>query len=158
MTGRRWSTAFLSICRAMSGLPAMGHGSPGAEIHQRRQIPDGDWPSIESPNEQQGHDDSGRPAGIDIDKKTNELYIADGYGDRRVIVFDAATGEFKRLWGAYGNPPVDGPAVPYNPSAPPSQQFGAEVHCVHVSSDGFAYVCDRLNDRIQMFNRGRASS
>lgn len=95
----------------------------------------------------------GRPAGIDIDKKTNELYIADGYGDRRVIVFDAATGEFKRLWGAYGNPPVDGPAVPYNPSAPPSQQFGAEVHCVHVSSDGFAYVCDRLNDRIQMFNR-----
>lgn len=95
----------------------------------------------------------GSPAGIDVDAKTHEVFIADGYGNRRVIVFDANTGKFKRLWGAYGHPPEDSGRHPYDPSAPPDQQFGNEVHCAHVSNDGLVYVCDRLNDRIQVFTR-----
>ena len=44
----------------------------------------------------------GRPAEIWIDKAANEVYVADGYGNHRVIVFDAKTGAYKRHWGAYG--------------------------------------------------------
>src|SRR5712691_1562264 len=43
----------------------------------------------------------GLPAKLFIDAKTNELYVADGYGNKRVIVFDADTGKYKRHWGAY---------------------------------------------------------
>ncbi len=61
----------------------------------------------------------GKPAGMDLDEKAHELYIADGYFNRRVIVFDSETGAFKRMWGAYGNPPSDedygGPYVPGSP-------------------------------------------
>ena len=46
-----------------------------------------------------------------MNPKTNEAFVADGYGNRRVIVFDADTGAFKRMWGAFGNPPdTDAPA------------------------------------------------
>ena len=80
----------------------------------------------------------------------NEVYVSDGYGNRRVIVLDAETGAYKRHWGAYGQSPDDSPKPPYNPSAPPSDQFST-VHCVIVSDDGLVYVCDRVNDRIQVF-------
>lgn len=82
----------------------------------------------------------------------NEVYIADGYGNHRVIVFDADTGKFKRQWGAYGKPPTDNDIGAYDPSAPPAQQFRI-AHCVRVSKDGFVYVCDRLNNRIQVFKK-----
>ena len=95
----------------------------------------------------------GRPAGIEVDEKAHEVYIADGYLNRRVIVFDSETGAFKRMWGAYGNPPSNANLTPYNPSEPPSQLFRNPVHCVHVSRDGFVYVCDRVNNRIQMFSK-----
>ena len=49
----------------------------------------------------------GRAAKIFVDAKVNEAYIADGYGNKRVAVLDADTGEFKRYWGAYGNKPDD---------------------------------------------------
>ena len=68
----------------------------------------------------------GQPAEIDAAPETNEVYIADGYGNRRVAVFDADTGEYKRHWGAYGNRPTDEPYT-YDPDAPPSQQFGRHV-------------------------------
>ena len=95
----------------------------------------------------------GRPAGIDIDPEAHEVYIADGYMNKRVIVFDSETGAFKRLWGAYGNKPNDADPGPYNPSAPPDQQFRNPVHCVHLSRDGLVYVCDRVNDRMQVFSK-----
>ena len=95
----------------------------------------------------------GRPAGIEVDEKAHELYIADGYGNRRVIVFDSETGKFKRMWGAYGNMPDDADPGPYDPSAPPEKQFRTPLHCVHLSSDGLVYVCDRVNDRIQVFTK-----
>jgi DNA-binding beta-propeller fold protein YncE len=95
----------------------------------------------------------GRPAGIDIDPDAHEIYIADGYMNKRVIVFDSETGAFKRLWGAYGNKPNDADPGQYNPSAPPDQQFRNPVHCVHISRDGLVYVCDRVNDRMQVFTK-----
>jgi DNA-binding beta-propeller fold protein YncE len=93
----------------------------------------------------------GKPAEITFVKETNELYVADGYGNRRVIVFDATTGAYKRHWGAYGKPPNDDKQGPYDPKAPVAQQFGNPVHCVKVTNDGFVYVCDRTNNRIQVF-------
>jgi len=91
------------------------------------------------------------PAKLFIDKKTDELYVADGYGNHRVIVFDANTGKYKRHWGAYGNKPDDTNLGPYVPSAPVAQQFRNPVHCAELSNDGLLYVCDRVNDRIQVF-------
>jgi DNA-binding beta-propeller fold protein YncE len=93
----------------------------------------------------------GRVAKIFVDPGANEAYIADGYGNRRVVVIDADTGKFKRYWGAYGNKPDDTRLPPYDPSAPPAQQFRTPVHCAELSRDGLLYVCDRPNDRIQVF-------
>jgi DNA-binding beta-propeller fold protein YncE len=93
----------------------------------------------------------GRVAKIYVDPKTNEAYIADGYGNKRVAVIDAETGVFKRYWGAYGHKPDDTNLGPYDPSAPPAQQFRNPVHCADLSIDGMVYVCDRPNDRIQVF-------
>jgi len=91
------------------------------------------------------------PAKTMVDPKTNELYVADGYGNRRVIVYDADTGAYKRHWGAYGHKPDDTQLPPYNPADPPAQQFRNPVHCVALANDGLLYVCDRTNDRIQVF-------
>src|SRR5215471_5524889 len=94
-----------------------------------------------------------RPAKIFVDKDANEVYVADGYGNHRVIVYDADTGKYKRHWGAYGNKPDDTNLGPYNPDAPPAQQFRNPVHCAELSKDGLVYVCDRVNDRIQVFKK-----
>jgi len=96
-------------------------------------------------------DNFGRVAKIFVDGKANEAYIADGYFNRRVAVLDAATGKMKRFWGAYGKPPDDRDMPPYDPAAPTPQTFGNPVHCADLSSDGLLYVCDRINDRIQVF-------
>ena len=90
-------------------------------------------------------------AKIFVDKQANEAYIADGYGNHRVAVIDADTGQFKRFWGAYGNKPDDENLGRYNPDAPPAQQFRNPVHCAEMSVDRLVYVCDRVNDRIQVF-------
>ena len=91
------------------------------------------------------------PAKTFVDKETNELYVADGYGNHRVIVFDADTGKYKRHWGAYGNKPDDVDLGRYDPKAPPARQFRNPVHCADLSVDRLLYVCDRVNDRIQVF-------
>ena len=69
------------------------------------------------------------------------------------LVFDADTGKYKRLWGAYGHKPDDTNLGKYDPDAPPAQQFRNPVHCAELASDGFVYVCDRVNDRIQVFRK-----
>jgi hypothetical protein len=94
----------------------------------------------------------GGPAAIEVDAATNEAYIADGYGNHRVIVFDADTGKFKRQWGAYGKPPTDEDIGPYQPGQPPAKQFRI-AHCIRIANDGLVYVCDRLNDRLQVFQK-----
>src|SRR3954471_22624271 len=95
--------------------------------------------------------------------KTNELFVADGYGNRRVIVFDGDTGKFKRMWGAFGNKPLDN--VPEPPKVPEDQripakeltdrgpeQFVQPVHAVRISNDGLVYVSDRGGRRVQVFS------
>jgi hypothetical protein len=85
----------------------------------------------------------GRPAAMSVDRDTNELFVADGYGNHRVIVFDAQTGAYKRHWGANG----------LRPGEPGVKPFGNPVHCVRLSRDGLVYVCDRPNNRIQVFRK-----
>ena len=93
-----------------------------------------------------------KPTKVFVEPSTNEVYVADGYGNRRVIVFDAASGKYQRHWGAYGARPSDDAVAAYHPKSAPSKQFNT-VHCAIVSADGFVYVCDRVNDRIQVFRR-----
>ena len=94
----------------------------------------------------------GRPAHMVID--SGELYVADGYANRRIVVYDASTLVYRRHWGAYGERPHDDKLPPYDPRAALMRSFGNPVHCVRVSNDGFVYVCDRANDRIQVFEKG----
>jgi DNA-binding beta-propeller fold protein YncE len=106
------------------------------------------------PGQSKGSNDTenfGRVAKIFVDPKANEAYIADGYGNKRVAVLDADTGKFKRYWGAYGHQPDDANIGRYDPDAPPAQQFRTPVHCADLANDGLVYVCDRPNDRIQVF-------
>ena len=110
-----------------------------------------------------------RPADVFVHRRTNEVYVADGYGNRRVIVLDAETGAFKRMWGAFGNTPLDPPPPAPRPAAPAAgapapaaapprdttgpgpQQFGI-VHSIEISKDDLVYVADRDNSRIQVFS------
>ena len=95
----------------------------------------------------------GQVAKIFVDPKANEAYVADGYANKRVAVIDADTGKFKRYWGAYGNKPDDTDLGKYDPEAPPAPQFRTPVHCAELANDGLVYVCDRPNDRIQVFQK-----
>jgi DNA-binding beta-propeller fold protein YncE len=95
----------------------------------------------------------GRVAKITFDTKAGEAYVADGYGNKRVAVLDMNSGKLKRFWGAYGNKPDDARMPPYDPSAPLAQQFRNPVHCAEPTTDGLVYVCDRPNDRIQVFQK-----
>jgi DNA-binding beta-propeller fold protein YncE len=111
-----------------------------------------------------------RPSDASIYTKTNEVFVSDGYGNRRVIVLDADTGTFKRMWGAFGNPPDSAPpagapgagsggqggqgraaAPPFETEGPGSKQFGNPVHAVKISNDDLVYVADRANRRVQVF-------
>ena len=92
-------------------------------------------------------------AQMEVDPVTNEIYVADGYGNRRMVVFDAETGEYLRHWGAYGETPVDEDPGPWDPNAPPSRTWRTPVHGVALSNDGRVYVADRPSNRIQVFER-----
>ena len=125
-------------------------------------------------NETGGSNDTalmGRPSEIWVDPDDNEVFVADGYGNRRIIVFDGATGKYLRHWGAYGKPPVDpqrgggggggGAAAgggggrgqgAQTPPAQPPQQFSVP-HGITGSRDGLIYLADRANNRIQVFRQ-----
>ncbi len=102
-----------------------------------------------------------QPADVFVHAPSNELYVADGYGNQRVAVFDADSGAFKRMWGAFGNTPPaamrPNPPTPAASQATPEgpDQFGL-VHAVKVSNDGHVYVADRTNNRIQVFTTAGA--
>jgi DNA-binding beta-propeller fold protein YncE len=86
-----------------------------------------------------------------VDAASNEVFVADT-GNQRIVVFDAETGAYKRHWGAYGAAPGPAPEGAYDPNAEPAKQFRS-VSCVSVAKDGHIYVCDRQNNRIQVFRR-----
>jgi DNA-binding beta-propeller fold protein YncE len=96
-----------------------------------------------------------QPSMVQVDSAANEVFVADGHKNRRVIVFDASTGAFKRYWGAYGEKPDDSAPAKGDPKGPPPRQFSsaASVHCIHMTKDGLLYVCDRANDRFQIFRK-----
>jgi DNA-binding beta-propeller fold protein YncE len=99
-----------------------------------------------------------RAADVWVHPPTNELFVADGYGNHRVAVFDAETGAFKRMWGAFGNKPMDDDhcdvvAPKSFPDGPGPQNFST-VHAIRVARDGMVYVADRENRRVQMFTTG----
>ena len=120
-------------------------------------------------NETGGSNDTtlmGRPSEIWVDPADNEVFVADGYGNRRIIVFDGATGKYLRHWGAYGKRPDDPPRAaagraairaprrsrPPRPCRPPPQQFSIP-HGIAGSRDGLIYLADRANNRIQVFRQ-----
>jgi DNA-binding beta-propeller fold protein YncE len=110
---------------------------------------------IGKPNRSKGSNDVENlkgPAKLWFDKAAHEVYVADGYGNRRVIVFDYETGQYKRHWGAYGHVPSDEGYGTYPPPKEGDPQFRNPVHCAMLSNDHLLYVCDRINNRIQIFN------
>jgi len=108
--------------------------------------------SFDGPPDSNSKTSVGRAAGLFADSPSKEIYVADGYLNGRVVTFDARTGAFIKAWGAYGNPPNDANPSPRPPN-PKSPTFNRPVHCVALARDGLVYVCDRNNNRIQVFNR-----
>jgi DNA-binding beta-propeller fold protein YncE len=119
--------------------------------------------SFAGPPDNNAKSSVGRAAGIFVDVKNRQVYVADGYLNSRVVKFDTQSGAFLKAWGAYGNPPVNPPATP-NPSNPSevsapqppdakSPVFNHPVHSVVLARDALVYVCDRANNRIQVFDR-----
>ena len=95
----------------------------------------------------------GGPAGIWVDPEDNEVFIADGYRNRRVVVYDGDTGDYLRHWGAYGEVPDDLYSYAQeDPEGSPPRQFST-VHGVVGANDGLIYVADRRGNRIQVFQK-----
>jgi DNA-binding beta-propeller fold protein YncE len=97
-----------------------------------------------------------RPADAWVHPKTNEVFVADGYGNQRIVVFDADTGKFKRMWGAFGETPTEQSACAtpkQRPATDPGPRNFSTVHAIRVANDGTVYVADRENQRVQMFTR-----
>ena len=120
--------------------------------------------SFAGPPDSNSRTSLGRAAGIYVDTKSNEVFVADGYLNSRVVKFDTRTGAFIKAWGAYGKPPSDlppeshgseaaGPVYRQLPPDPKSPNFNRPVHCIMIAHDGLVYVCDRANNRIQIFTR-----
>lgn len=94
----------------------------------------------------------GQPTDVAVDPAAGEAYVSDGYSNHRLIVVDANTGAYKRHWGAFGKKPDDGPMPAFSRSGTPRQQFDTP-HCVAMAKDGLVYLCDRGNQRIQVFQK-----
>jgi DNA-binding beta-propeller fold protein YncE len=168
--GPQWNVATQSWDAAKTPWPATEHGiyvdaeqnvwiaGNGANDHLVLKFSsDGQHLlTIGKPGETGGSNDTerlGQPADMTVDIDAHEVYIADGYLNRRVIVFDSDTGTYKRHWGAFGNRPDDSVPPPYEPGIESAQQFRGAVHSVELSADGLVYVADRASDRIQVFNK-----
>jgi len=141
---------------ATGGLPGL---KPVADDALLKFTQDGKFVlQIGKSNQSKGDADTSnvhRAADAWVYPKTNELFVADGYGNHRVIVFDADTGKFKRMWGAFGKPPggvvncaVSAPKSFPDAEGPPDYNV---VHAIRVANDGMVYVADRENRRLQMF-------
>jgi DNA-binding beta-propeller fold protein YncE len=154
--GYEWPQSNHGLFVDHRGLVWLG-GNIGTDSHVLKFTQDGKFVAqFGRAGQNQGSNDPvnfGRPAKIFVDPRANEAYVADGYGNKRVVVVDADTGVFKRYWGAYGNKPDDTNLGTYDPDAPPAQQFRTPVHCSDLYVDNLVYVCDRPNNRLQVFTR-----
>ncbi|MGD8288502.1 MAG: hypothetical protein PVI31_07765 [Gemmatimonadota bacterium] len=132
-------------------------GNGGQDRHILKFTEDGQfiaqWGEPGVPLNSQSLTTFGMVAKITYDPDTDELYVADGYGNQRVAVLDPETGEMKRFWGAHGNEPPEGVDRPpaYTPGETPPEQFRTPVHCADRARDGLIYVCDRPSDRLSVF-------
>ena len=131
---------------------------PVADDQLLKFTPDGKFVmQIGSSNQSKSNTDTKnvhRAADLWVHPQTNEAFVADGYGNHRVIVFDADTGAFKRMWGAFGNKPVDDDncqAPTIKSFSDPGPQNFSIVHAIRVANDGTVYVADREYRRVQMF-------
>jgi hypothetical protein len=140
-----------------NGLPGL---KPVADDQLLKFTPDGKFVlQIGRSNQSKGNDDTRnlhRPADVWVHAPTNELFVADGYGNHRIAVFDADSGAFKRMWGAFGNTPMNDDhcevVTPTSFSDPGPAQFSI-VHAIRVAKDGTVYVADREYRRVQMFTK-----
>src|SRR5262249_50247299 len=139
-----------------NGLPGL---KPVADDQVLKFTQDGKFVlQIGHSNQSKGNTDTQnlhRAADMWVHPRTNELFVADGYGNHRVAVLDPDTGAFKRMWGAFGNKPVDDDhcevVTPKSfPEGPGPQNFSI-VHAIRVAKDGMVYVADRENRRVQAF-------
>src|SRR5579863_6719334 len=97
-------------------------------------------------------------AAFDFDEDAHEIYVTDGFLNKRVLVYDMDSGVFKRGWGGHGIPlsEIDNdPTPPYDAAGPPpnQKQFAPALHCVHFSVDNLVYICERGSDRVQVFTK-----
>jgi hypothetical protein len=140
-----------------NGLPGL---KPVADDQLLKFTQDGKFVmQIGHSNQSKGNADTAnlhRPADEWVYPPTNELFVADGYGNHRVAVFDADTGKFKRMWGAFGNKPADDDhcqiVTPKSFSDPGPEQLSI-VHSIRVAKDGTVYIADREYRRVQMFTK-----
>jgi DNA-binding beta-propeller fold protein YncE len=114
---------------------------------------------IGTPGTRNGSNDTahlGAATHMRFDPAANEVFVSDGEQNRnhRVIVLDSETGAYKRHWGGYGAKPDDAAVgARFDPDGPPPKQFGSAVHCLRISRDNLVYVCDRSNNRFQIFRK-----
>lgn len=140
-----------------NGLPGV---TPVADDQLLKFTQDGTFVmQIGRSNQSNGNADTSnlhRPADQWVHPPTDELFVADGYGNHRVAVFDADTGEFKRMWGAFGNKPVDDDhcqVIPQTSFSDPGPPNFSVLHAIRVANDGTVYVADREYRRVQMFTQ-----
>jgi hypothetical protein len=135
---------------AYLGVSGAGRGAGGRGAAGGRGGRGGAPPSL--PANSASMESFGGPAAFAFDARANEAFVADGARNRRIVVVNATTGAIKRFWGAYGAKPDDAALAAYSPDGPPAKQFSA-VSCVELSTDNLVYVCDRQNNRIQVFRK-----
>jgi DNA-binding beta-propeller fold protein YncE len=99
----------------------------------------------------ESHTTLNRPSAVAVDVAANEVFVADS-GNRRIVVFDANSGAYKRHWFAYGEKTAGAAPSPYAPGEPPAKSF-RDVTCIDIARDGMVYVCDRSSNRIQVFRK-----
>lgn len=151
--GNVWIAGMAAAPAAVAGLPS---ARPLADAHVVKFSRDGKFLlQIGQPGRIEGSFSKttlNRPTSFAVDSAASEVYVADGVDNKRVVVFDSETGAYKRHWGAYGEPTNEAPRPTYDPDKPPDRQFNV-VSCVKLAADGLVYVCDRRNDRIQVFKK-----
>jgi hypothetical protein len=137
------------------GPPAPPVPPPPPDAHVLKFTRDGrHLLTIGTPGKMDGPDSQttlNRPAAVAYDAAANEVFVADT-GNRRIVVFDADKGGYKRHWFAFGEKTAPAAPGPYSPTDPPARSF-RDVTCVEISRDGLVYVCDRSSNRIQVFDK-----